>query len=60
VKVCHARTKKELKTILTEKQEGLMFIEVKVKKGAHKDLGRPKSTPIENKVSFMKYIKEKK
>jgi len=31
---------------------------VKVKKGARKDLGRPKSTPQENKAAFMKYIED--
>lgn len=34
----------------------LTFIEVLVTKGARKDLGRPKSTPIENKKSFMDYL----
>lgn len=29
------------------------FIEVKVRPGSRKDLGRPKSTPIENKNAFM-------
>jgi phosphonopyruvate decarboxylase len=56
VHVYQAKTKEELKKILTEKHDGLTFIEVKVKKGARKDLGRPKSTPIENKTAFMKYI----
>jgi phosphonopyruvate decarboxylase len=59
-KVYQAKTKEELKKILAEKHEELTFIEVKVKKGARKDLGRPKSTPIENKATFMEYIKEKK
>jgi phosphonopyruvate decarboxylase len=54
--VFQAKTKEELKKILAEKHDGLTFIEVKVKKGARKDLGRPKSTPIENKTAFMKYI----
>jgi len=31
------RQKKNLKNILTKKNEGLTFIEVKVKKGARKD-----------------------
>jgi phosphonopyruvate decarboxylase len=57
VHVYHAKTKEELKNILTEKHEGLTFIEVKVKKGARKDLERPKSTPIENKAALMKYIR---
>jgi len=31
---------------------------VLVKKGNRKDLGRPKSTPVENKQAFMHYIAE--
>jgi phosphonopyruvate decarboxylase len=57
-KAYQAKTKEELKKILTEKQDGLMFIEVKVKKGSRKDLGRPKTTPRENKAAFMNYIME--
>ncbi|WP_461255414.1 phosphonopyruvate decarboxylase [Treponema sp. R80B11-R83G3] len=56
--VYQAKTKEELKNILANKREGLTFIEVKVKKGARKDLGRPKTTPQENKTAFMKYIEE--
>lgn len=36
--------------------EGPVLLEVKVKKGARKDLGRPKATPIENKEAFMKFL----
>ena len=59
-KVYQAKTKKELQNILTKKNEGLTFIEVKVKKGARKDLGRPKSSPQENKAAFMKFIEDQK
>jgi phosphonopyruvate decarboxylase len=59
-KVYQAKTKEELKKILAEKNEGLTFIEVKVKKGARKDLGRPKTTPQENKTAFMKFIEDQK
>ena len=31
--------------------------EVKVKKGARKDLGRPTITPVQNKGSFMDFLK---
>jgi len=58
VHVYQAKTKEELKKILIEKHEGLTFIEVKVKKGSRKDLGRPKTTPQENKAAFMKFIEE--
>jgi phosphonopyruvate decarboxylase len=56
IHIYQAKTKEELKKILAEKHEMLTFIEVKVKKGARKDLGRPKSTPVENKEAFMKFI----
>jgi phosphonopyruvate decarboxylase len=59
-KVYQVKTKEELKNILAEKHEGLTFIEVKVKKGARKDLGRPKTTPQENKAAFMKFIGKQK
>lgn len=49
-------TKKELEAALDENTSGLRCIEVLVKKGNRKDLGRPKSTPIENKHAFMRYI----
>lgn len=37
--------------------EGPALLEVKVNKGARKDLGRPTLTPIENKNNFMHFIK---
>lgn len=39
-----------------QKVEGPVFLEVKVKKGSRKDLGRPTTTPIQNKESFMNFI----
>ena len=38
-------------------QEGPVFLEVCVKKGNRKDLGRPTTTPIENKEALMNYLK---
>lgn len=32
------------------------FLEIKVKKGARVDLGRPKEKPVDNKLAFMKFI----
>jgi phosphonopyruvate decarboxylase len=32
------------------------LVEVRVRKGARKDLGRPTTTPEENKIEFMKYL----
>jgi phosphonopyruvate decarboxylase len=60
LKVYQVKTKKELKKVLAKKNDGLTFIEVKVKKGARKDLGRPKTTPQENKAAFMKFIGDQK
>jgi len=54
--IYQAKTKEDLKNILSKKNDKLTFIEVLVKKGARKDLGRPKSTPIENKNAFMQFI----
>lgn len=53
-----ASTKEDLQEILNEiqKQEGLTLLEVKVKKGNRKDLGRPTTTPIENKEALMDFI----
>jgi cysteinyl-tRNA synthetase len=34
----------------------LSFLEVKIRPGSRDDLGRPTKAPIENKVSFMKFI----
>lgn len=38
------------------KRNELSFIEIKASIGARNDLGRPTSTPIENKMNFMKYL----
>jgi phosphonopyruvate decarboxylase len=55
--IYQAKTKEELNKILSEEHNELTFIEVKVRKGARKDLGRPKSTAMENKTMFMQYIR---
>ncbi|MDR0706393.1 MAG: phosphonopyruvate decarboxylase [Treponema sp.] len=59
------RTKADLRTALAENsaeqeaaRHALAFIEVRVKKGARKNLGRPKTSPIENKTAFMRHIGE--
>jgi phosphonopyruvate decarboxylase len=51
-----AKNRAELDAALAETAHGATFIEVKVRKGARKDLGRPTSSPIENKRAFMEYI----
>ncbi len=51
-------TKEYLKELLDKikNQEGPVFLEVKVKKGNRKDLGRPTTTPIQNKVALMGFL----
>ena len=51
-------TKEDLQNILKEVQttEGLILLEVKVKKGNRKDLGRPTTTPIQNKEALMSFL----
>ena len=44
-----------LKTVVTV--EGPTLIEVKVKKGNRKNLGRPTTTPIQNKEALMQFLK---
>jgi len=53
-------TKKDLQEAMksTQKNKGPMLIEVMVKKGARKDLGRPTSTPIENKEAFVGFLRD--
>ena len=38
--------------------EGPILLEVKVKKGNRKDLGRPTTTPIQNKEALMSFLKK--
>ena len=39
-----------------KQQEGPVILEVKVKKGNRKDLGRPTTTPIQNKEALMNFL----
>ena len=57
--VVKAETPEALEAVLKDKKtkEMLTFVEVIVTKGARKDLGRPKSTPIENKKPLMSFLK---
>ena len=41
-----------------EKQDGPILIQVWVKKGNRKDLGRPTTTPIQNKEALMEFLKD--
>ena len=49
-------TMKEIAESFANGTNSLTFVEVKVSKGARKDLGRPKTTPLENKKAFMEFI----
>lgn len=51
-------TKEDLQKQLSNLGEAPVFLEVKVKKGNRKDLGRPTTTPIENKEALMNFLKE--
>ena len=52
-------SKDALNVILSEAKnlEGPVLIEIKVKKGNRKDLGRPTTTPIQNKEALMAFLK---
>ena len=53
-------TKEDLTDVLNEvkKNNDLSLIEVKVKKGNRKDLGRPTTTPVQNKDALMAFLKK--
>ena len=55
--VISVSTKEELEKELSN-LEGSTFVEVKVKKGNRKDLGRPTTTPIQNKEALMDFLKK--
>lgn len=57
--VVKASTKEELDAILKDRKtfDELTFVEVLVRKGARKDLGRPKTTPVQNKQAMMEFLK---
>ena len=60
-KVVSVKTLEELQSRLKDlcTNSGSVFIEVLVSKGARPDLGRPKSSPIENKKAFMGFLEGK-
>ena len=53
-------SKDALNVILSEVKnlEGPVLIEIKVKKGNRKDLGRPTTTPIQNKEALMDFLQK--
>ena len=50
--------KEDLQQQLSDLGDGPVFLEVKVKKGNRKDLGRPTTTPIQNKEALMEFLKK--
>lgn len=56
--VLRAKTEGEIKKGIEKlkSSEGPCFLEIRVKKGARKDLGRPTTTPLENKKAFMQFL----
>ena len=53
------KTKTDLKKVIKKSKltKGPKLIVVKVKKGSRKDLGRPTTSPIENKENFMRFLR---
>ena len=58
-KVLKASNEYEIKNSLKELQQfnGMVLLEIRVNKGFRSDLGRPTTTPLENKKSHMDFIK---
>ena len=62
-RVYSVSSKDELEKLLTSSishhpsGNGPVFLEVKVKKGNRKDLGRPTTTPVQNKEALMDFLK---
>ena len=58
-KKCYSCTSKDELIRLSKELTGLegpILLEIKVKKGGRKNLGRPTTTPIENKEAFMNFL----
>jgi phosphonopyruvate decarboxylase len=53
-----AESEEQLREALQELSttDGPALLEIRVRKGARDDLGRPRSTPQENKAAFMKFL----
>ena len=58
--VMQAETSKQINEKIGDflKSEGPSLLEIRVNKGARDDLGRPTTTPIQNKESFMEFLSE--
>lgn len=60
--VLSVSTREELDALLPAltSHEAPLLLEIRVKKGSREDLGRPTTTPIENKEALMNFLKETK
>ena len=58
--VLTVKNEKELKSAILKmnKYKGTSFLEIMISNGTRSDLGRPKSTPLENKKSLMSFLKK--
>lgn len=59
-KVFSIKDRMSLKEVLNKinGEKGPIMLEIQVKKGNRKDLGRPTTTPIQNKESLMKFLEK--
>jgi phosphonopyruvate decarboxylase len=57
-KALRVTTKKDLQNAIavSRANDGVTFIEVQVRPGNRADIGRPTSTPAENKVAMMQFL----
>ncbi|MBT3778273.1 MAG: phosphonopyruvate decarboxylase, partial [Pelagibacteraceae bacterium] len=58
-KVLQANNESEIKNSLKELQQfnGMVLLEIRVNKGFRSDLGRPTTTPLENKKALMDFVR---
>ena len=58
--VLTVKNEKQLKAAILKinKYKGTSFLEIMISNGTRSDLGRPKSTPLENKKSLMSFLKK--
>lgn len=56
--VAHAQTQQELQCCLKDlkQSKGPCLLEIRIRRGARKNLGRPATTPVENKHAFIDFI----
>lgn len=59
-KIYYASDIEDLDSVLMQikNNENLSFLEIRVKKGNRKDLGRPTTKPIQNKEAFIAFLKK--